>query len=81
MVETFKAPVLDDKGSIIGTTGYSRDITERKQMEISMHSLALHREALFFAVPEIIMEVDKNKIYKWANKQWVRVFRRRCDRT
>jgi PAS domain S-box-containing protein len=31
--ETFKAPVRDDKGAVIGTTGYARDITWRKQAE------------------------------------------------
>jgi PAS domain S-box-containing protein len=30
--ETFKAPIIDKQGIIIGTTGYSRDITERKSM-------------------------------------------------
>ena len=31
--ETFKTPVRDNQGRVIGTTGYSRDITERKQAE------------------------------------------------
>lgn len=31
--ETFKAPITDKQGMVIGTTGYSRDITERKRME------------------------------------------------
>ncbi len=31
--ETFKAPVVDGKGVIIGSTGYARDITERKRAE------------------------------------------------
>jgi len=31
--ETFKTPVLDEQRTIIGTTGYARDITERKQAE------------------------------------------------
>jgi PAS domain S-box-containing protein len=31
--ETFKTPVRDDRGRVIGTTGYARDITERKLAE------------------------------------------------
>lgn len=31
--ETFKTPVFDAKGNVIGTTGYARDITERKRIE------------------------------------------------
>ena len=29
--ETFKTPVLNEHGQILGTSGYARDITERKQ--------------------------------------------------
>jgi PAS domain S-box-containing protein len=31
--ETFKSPIRDDKGAVVGTTGYARDITGRKQLE------------------------------------------------
>jgi diguanylate cyclase (GGDEF)-like protein/PAS domain S-box-containing protein len=31
--ETYKAPVFDDKGAILGTVGFARDITERKSLE------------------------------------------------
>jgi PAS domain S-box-containing protein len=31
--ETFKAPIFDKQGVVIGTTGFSRDITERKRAE------------------------------------------------
>jgi PAS domain S-box-containing protein len=31
--ETFKTPVRDDQGRVIGTTGYARDITERRRAE------------------------------------------------
>ncbi len=47
--ETFKTPVLDDQGKVIGTTGYARDITERKQVEeekIKAHKNAGEHEKL-----------------------------------
>ena len=31
--DTFKTPILDKQGNVIGTTGYSYDITERKRTE------------------------------------------------
>lgn len=34
--ETFKSPVFDDEGRIIGTTGYSHDISERKKVETEL---------------------------------------------
>ncbi|MCX6149561.1 MAG: PAS domain S-box protein [Ignavibacteriales bacterium] len=38
--ETFKTPVKDSNGIIIGTTGYSRDITERKHAENQLRKLS-----------------------------------------
>jgi PAS domain S-box-containing protein len=32
-VETFKSPVVDEGGNLLGTTGFVRDITERKRAE------------------------------------------------
>lgn len=31
--ETFKSPVFDDKGNVIGTAGFARDITQIKEIE------------------------------------------------
>ncbi len=36
-VETVKTPIYNDKGEVIGTTGISRDITERKRYEERLH--------------------------------------------
>lgn len=35
--EVFKSPVYNDYGNIIGTTGISRDITEKKMQEKALH--------------------------------------------
>lgn len=48
--ETFKSPVFDDKGNVIGTVGISQDITERKEAEIEL----LHRQ-------EQIIKATKNE--------------------
>ena len=34
--ETFKNPVVDEKGEVIGTTGFARDVTDRKQAEAAL---------------------------------------------
>lgn len=34
--ETYKAPVLDDDGTMLGTVGFARDISERKRAEYAL---------------------------------------------
>jgi PAS domain S-box-containing protein len=44
------------------------DITERKQAGLELKNLSARNEALLDAVPDIIMEVDNDKVYRWANR-------------
>jgi len=51
-----------------------KEIEERRKAEAalklnedSLLSLSVRQEALLSAIPDIIMEVDSNKIYTWAN--------------
>ncbi len=39
-VETFKAPVVDENGELLGTVGFARDITARKDAEKHVRHLA-----------------------------------------
>jgi len=41
--ETFKAPILDQNGKVLGTTGFARDITDRQRLH---HELRDQREQL-----------------------------------
>jgi diguanylate cyclase (GGDEF)-like protein/PAS domain S-box-containing protein len=41
-VETFKTPVIDESGNMLGTTGFARDISERKRIEEQIHNLAFY---------------------------------------
>ena len=43
-------------------------ITERKRAEEALRTLFARQEALLATVPDIIMEVDQNKVYTWANQ-------------
>jgi signal transduction histidine kinase/CheY-like chemotaxis protein len=45
-VETFKAPIVDEDGSVLGTVGVSRDISERRAMEIARESALAEAERL-----------------------------------
>ena len=41
-VETYRAPVTDDRGALLGTVGFSRDITERREAQEEIRQLALY---------------------------------------
>jgi PAS domain S-box-containing protein len=43
------------------------DITERKQAEEALRALHERYEAILTAIPDIIAEVDDNKVYTWVN--------------
>jgi len=61
------APVIDNKGRCTHLVGSVHDITERKRMEEALHALSSRQQALLSAIPDIIVEVDKNKKYTWTN--------------
>jgi len=45
-VETFKAPILDVDGSVLGTVGIARDIGDRRAMELARDSALAEAERL-----------------------------------
>ncbi|RPJ07251.1 MAG: response regulator [Spirochaetaceae bacterium] len=51
-----------------------RDITERKRIEKALLALSLRQKSILSAVPDIIMEVDGNKVYVWANNAGIAFF-------
>jgi PAS domain S-box-containing protein len=63
-----KSSLMKSEGTIFGVQTIATDITERKQAQEALRALSLRQEAILAAVPDIIMEVDTNKVYTWANK-------------
>ena len=61
-------------GKPLRMIGTYTDITDRKQAEAALRALSSRHEAILAAVPEIIMEVDCNKVYTWANPAGVEFF-------
>jgi PAS domain S-box-containing protein len=51
-----------------------RDITERKRAEKKLSIISSRQEAILSAVPDIIMEVNNNKVYTWANQAGIDFF-------
>jgi PAS domain S-box-containing protein len=61
-------PILDNNGELTNVVCQWVDITERMQAEEELSAMTLRQQAVLAAVPDIIMEVDNNKKYTWANK-------------
>lgn len=69
-----KVPLHDAKGKVIGMLGIYDDITERKKVEETLQLVSSRNEALLDSIPAIIMEVDNNKFYTWANNLGIEFF-------
>jgi PAS domain S-box-containing protein len=60
-VETFKKPILDADGAPIGTTGFAKDITERKRAEENSRELATRLS--------LAVRAGKIGIWEWNIKE------------
>jgi PAS domain S-box-containing protein len=67
-VNVNKTVIRDAEGKPLRTMTAIEDITERRYYEEKLRYLSSRQEAILAAVPDIIMEVDSNKMYTWANK-------------
>jgi PAS domain S-box-containing protein len=71
--ETCLVPIVK-QGKVSNVMAVARDITERSRADEKIKFLSSRQEAILAAVPNIIVEVDKNKVYTWANKSGLEFF-------
>ncbi|MBC8509100.1 MAG: PAS domain S-box protein, partial [Chloroflexi bacterium] len=67
-------PIINKAGHIANVVCQWIDITEQVQAETALRALSTRQGAILAAVPDIIMEVDNNKIYTWANQAGLEFF-------
>jgi PAS domain S-box-containing protein len=68
--ETFKSPVFDVQGNVIGTTGFAHDVTARRQAEAAIReSEALFRN-LADNAPAFIAMIDESGLATYLNRAW-----------
>ncbi|MEI6456909.1 MAG: PAS domain-containing protein [bacterium] len=48
--------------------GFFTDVTGRRKMEEELQRLSVRYQALLSDIPDIVVEVDKNKIFSWTNQ-------------
>ncbi|MCX5970622.1 MAG: PAS domain S-box protein, partial [Coprothermobacterota bacterium] len=62
------APIRGEDKTTVGVVLVFRDQTRERAAEKELHGLMERQQAILAAVPDIIMEVDRDKIYTWANQ-------------
>lgn len=67
-METFRTPVVDEAGKVLGTTGFARDVTERKQIEAK-----LRIAATAFDSQEGMMVTDAGKVILQVNHAFTEI--------
>lgn len=68
--ETFKSPVIDTKGEVIGSVGISRDITEMKQLETAIIENKNLLKAILDSLPYWTWLKDRESRYILVNKTY-----------
>ena len=66
-VATTKMPLRDERGTVIGTFGISRDISSRKKAEQSLQSAEQRWRALLANCQELVMLVDSDGVFVYAS--------------
>ncbi|MDG6220085.1 MAG: PAS domain S-box protein [Candidatus Thermoplasmatota archaeon] len=69
-----KMSPIFEKGEYDGSVAVVRDITKRKELEKSLSLQANRNEAILAGIPDIVMEVDEDKVYTWANHAGMKFF-------
>lgn len=67
-------PEKSTDGRTIGNRVMFIDVTAQKKAERQLRALSQRQKALLSAIPDIIMEVDANKVYTWANEAGMEFF-------
>ena len=56
------------KNTMVSRDELAAEVTVRKKAEESLQAITIRQGELLAAIPDIVMEVDNNKIYTWANQ-------------
>lgn len=65
--KTYKSPVFDDQGNVMGTVGFAHDVTDLQNLMIELNILI---ESLPFAV----MVTDKSRVVTSVNQKFIDIF-------
>lgn len=72
--ETFKAPIFDEDGNVIGTIGTAKDVTLRKKYQIELQNQKQFSKYMMDVIPDLIFFKDLNGAYLGCNKAFAQHF-------
>ncbi len=67
------SPIRDKAGNLIGVVLIFRDVTERRKSEQTLQQHQEILQTLFDHIPVILTFLDKNRQFKWVNREWTRI--------
>ena len=72
--ETYKAPIFDATRSVVGTVGFARDITDRKQVELALSRERAMLGTLVNTLPDLIWLKNSEGVYLNCNNRFEQFF-------
>lgn len=72
-LETVIKPLVLDNGEVSGTVGFSRDITERKNIEAQLQAKTEHLDAIFALSPDGFVSFDAARRVLYVNPAFSRL--------
>lgn len=67
---SYKVPLQDNKGKVIGLLGVSQDVTERRQAELLLKEQAELLQTIFEHIPVMIELLEADGRFKLVNRAW-----------
>jgi PAS domain-containing protein len=72
-IETYKKPVIAPDGTILGTVGFARDISDRRRAEARAHEHAEQLNAIFDLSPDGFVSFDGARCVKYVSPAFCRL--------
>jgi len=72
-IETYKRPVIAADGSVLGTVGFARDISDRRRAEAKAHEHAEQLKAIFDLSPDGFVSFDGSRRVKYMSPAFSRL--------
>ncbi len=79
VAETFKTPIIDASGALLGTTGYARDVTERRAVEAELRESESRFRRMADSAPVMIWMDGPDRRSEYYNRRWLEFTGRTLD--